>query len=178
MVYFRNSSRLSVKSDEIDALDGAGFGTLAAACALAVINLCAEVLDLDCAEFASLDALHTADTAVCTFLSGDCALVVIGAEVCCLCLMERHHLNNMVRAGLETLFTCLAHCRIDSCNSVADVNSLIRAGSYAVAETDTSVNTFLRTAEKLFRHLAGFNTVVLHLDFCLAAEALTHYDSR
>lgn len=54
----------SVKRYEIDTLNRTSLGAFAAACTLVVIDLSTEVLDLNCAEFARLNALHTADTAV------------------------------------------------------------------------------------------------------------------
>ncbi len=55
---------LLIKRDKVDTFNGTSLGAFAAACAFVVIYLSAEVLDLNCAEFARLDALHTADTAV------------------------------------------------------------------------------------------------------------------
>lgn len=55
---------LLLKRNKVDTLNGTSFGAFAAACAFVVIDLGAEILDLNCAEFARLNALHTADTAV------------------------------------------------------------------------------------------------------------------
>lgn len=164
------------KLDYIYCLDGTSLVTLAAADALIVIDFCAEVFNLDCIVFASLYAFHTAYATCFAGFSCECALVVVGTQHSCLCLVKRHKLDNAFGTSLDTSLTCTAGERIDSCYAVTNVNGIIWAGFNTVTKTDTAVDTFLRTAEKLSCHFAAFNAAVNELCTCVVVVSLTEHN--
>ena len=86
----------------------AGFCALAAADALFIVHMRGVVFHLNRTVFAYLLALHTADTADLAFLAGKRTLVVIFAKHRRFRFMQRYKLNQMLRAGGNTLFARLA----------------------------------------------------------------------
>ena len=99
---------LLVKLNKVNCTYGANFMTLAAACAFIVVNLCAETVNCYRTRFTFLDTLHAADTTRRTFLTGNCALVVVFAKHSRLDFFKRHHFDKSLRASLYAHFASLA----------------------------------------------------------------------
>ena len=160
---------------KVNAANGTGGVAFSAANALVIINLCAEVFNRDRAGFARLDALHAADAAGLALLSCLGALVVVFAENRSLDGVQRKKVNELPRAGFNALFAGTTLARVDSCNTVANEDCIIRANLNAVSETDAAVDAGFRSAKKLCCHLAGANAAVLKLFRSVLPVALTHY---
>lgn len=133
--------------DNIDALDRARLMAFAAADALVVIDLRAEIFDRDRVVFAGLDALHAADAARLAVFSGLGALVMVLAHDGSLCLMQGHQIDNALGAGVDAHLAGVARERIYSRNTLADMNGVIGADLNAVAEADAAVDAVFRAAE-------------------------------
>ena len=113
-----------------------------------------------------------------TEIAAKMGLILVDTKNDSLCLVKGHHLDNAVGAGFKTHLTSLTNRRVNTCDTVADADCFVRTSAHTVTKTDTAVDTFFRTTEKLFCHLTGFNTVVNHLCFGFFAEALTSNNSR
>lgn len=168
--------------DNIDALDRARLVALAAADALLVIDLRAEVLDRDRAVFAGLDALHTADAARLALFSGLGALVMVLAHDGGLCLMQGHKIDNALGAGVDAHLAGVARERIYSRNALADMNCVIGTYLNAVAEADAAVDALFRSAEKLSCHFAALDSDIVELrvrvvHVALAEDNCSHGDN-
>ena len=166
------------KCNELNCIGGAALSAFSAAGAFGCINLSAEVFNLNGFKLAGLNALHTADTARFAFLAGNGTHVLIGAKNSSLGFVQGHHLNQRIGAGLNALLTGAAGKGVDSCNAVADVNCIIGAGLNSIAVSDTAVDTFLGSAEKLFCHFAGFNTLIHHFGVAVGFDTLAKHNSR
>lgn len=162
--------------DNIDALDRARLVAFAAADALVVIDLRAEVFDRDRVVFAGLDALHAADAARLAVFSGLRALVMVLAHDGGLCLMQGHKVNYALGAGVDAHLAGMARERIYSRNTLADMNGVIGADLNAVAEADAAVDAVFRTAEKLSRHFAALDADIVELRVRVMLVALAEDD--
>ncbi len=124
----------------MDDMHRAGIGAGAAAYALGVIKHGQEVLHRDGAAWAGLCALGATDTAGCTHLACERALVVVGAaygDHRALC----EHPDSAVRAILCAESATGTAAGDDSCNAVRNDDGVIGAVRRAVAETDAGVGT-------------------------------------
>ena len=166
------------EADNINRADGAFGMAFAAADALFIIDLCTEAVNRYRSLFARLDALHTAYATRLTFLAGYRALIVVFAEHGCLCFLKRHHFDKPLGTGFNALAAGAALKGINSRNAVANAYRAVFTRLNAVAEADTAVNTFLRSAENLRCHFTAFNTLIFKLDFCVYVMTLAENDCR
>ena len=151
---------------------------LAAADALIIIDLCAEILDLDRVIFAGLHALHAAYAARDASLASDRALVLVRAKHGRFCLMERHEIYKMLRAGLDASSARAAGKRIDPCHAVADMYRVIGAGFDTVSEAQAAVGAFLRPAEDLSGHFTALDAGINKLVAGIVIVALAKHHRR
>ena len=132
-------------ADEVTLVE-ASYGTnsraLSATGAEGVIDGCKIVLYLDGSVGAGLLALHASDTAVGADLTGNRALVVVGALNCNLYGIV-DQLDDMVGAGSCADTSTDTLLRIDICNVVYDADSVLRTYINAVAVSEAGVDTGL-----------------------------------
>lgn len=164
--------------EEIYCSDGALFNAFSAAGAFFGIDLGTEIVYRDRTVFASLDALHTADTARLALLASEGALVVILTKHGGVGLLEREHFNESLGAGFNALAAGTASKGIYFCHAVAKLNCIIFAHSHAVSVTETAVNAFFRSAENLHCHAAALNSAVFELGFGISVMTAAKDDSR
>ena len=165
---------MKLEFEKIDATYRTNIVTFATTCALVIVNLSAEVFNLNCICRTNLRTLHTADTACLTLFSCNSTLFVVFAKNCCFFHVEGEEVNKTAGTSFNAHLTSLTLIRVDSCNAVAKEDSLIRTNLYTVTETDTAVYAVFRSAEKLSCNLAGFNTAVLELFFYIIFVTLAH----
>lgn len=154
---------------------GTSLVAFAAADAFVVVYRGAEIVDAYCFHGTGFDTFHAADAACFTLFTCLCTLVVVAAKNCRLGGVEGEQVDELSGTGSDTFFTGTAFVRIDSCHTVADKDSVVRAHLSAVTEADASVNAVFRTAEKLSSHFTGVNTTVFELVFYICSVTLTHY---
>ena len=126
----------------VDASYGADCRALSATGTEGIIDGSEIVLDLDCAALTGLLALHASDTTVSADLTGNCALIVIGALNGYLYGIV-YHLDDLVGAGSCADAATDTLLRIDLGNVVYDADSVLRTYLNAVAVTETSIGAGL-----------------------------------
>ena len=137
--------RAADKVSFVYTMDRAYCDALRAARAKSVVYSCQIVFDLYSAVRTSLFALHTADTTVRADLSGESALVVIGA-------LNDHSrgivykLDNIIGTFTGAYSTANAFSRINMRYTVEEADSILRTYPYTVAVSKTSKGTSLVAA--------------------------------
>ena len=137
--------RAADKVSFVYTMDRAYCDALRAARAKSVVYSCQIVFDLYSAVRTSLFALHTADTTVRADLSGESALVVIGA-------LNDHSrgivykLDNIIGTFTGAYSTANAFSRINMRYTVEETDSILGTYPYTVAVSKTSKGTSLVAA--------------------------------
>ena len=157
--------RAAVEVFLCDAVNGTSLGAFAAAGTFFVVNNCKIVLNVDRSVGAGLFALAASNTTVFTSLSGDCSLVVIGAENRnARSVLDKR--DNLVWAGANTDSATDTALRIYPCNTVFNSDSVLRAGSNTVAVAETSEGAKLITVIAHIGYMTALFAVIVKFSFC------------
>lgn len=160
---------------KLNALGWAALNAVAAANAFLLVNLGKEVLDMNGIMRAGLLAFHTANAADLAGLAGLAALIMVAAEYHSFLMVQWDEIDNTFRAGLNADFAGTAGFWIDFGNAVGiDVNGVVRAGSFAVAKTETSVGAGFTTGIELRCSFAAQVSMVFHGSTTLFFAAFAH----
>ena len=148
--------KLLGRMDEI--LNGAGRAldnAHAALLALFVVDDSEVVLDVDGVEFAGSLAHTAADAGDGAVLAGIRTLLGVVAADENLGLVIGNDLDQAVRAGLDTGAAACALVAVDDSDALDHVDGIELTGSFAVAQSQTSVGAGLGAAEELLGSLTG-----------------------
>jgi len=154
----------------VDSVNGTSLNAESAAGALGMVEKGKILVHCDCTVRAGACALGASDTAVCTHLTCDCALVVVrasdsddGAVLL--------HLDGAVRTGLGTDTAAGAEGGNDLCYAVGDDYSFVGTSSRAVAKTDAGIRTYVFAFPMLSRFFTGCKAVAEVLFILLGSLA-------
>jgi hypothetical protein len=161
----------------VDTVNGADLCALATARAERVIDGGKIVFNLDSTILTGLFALHTADTAVCTALSGDRALVVIGALDNDLGGVV-NDLDNVLGAGANADAATDTFLRVNVSDVVDHRDSILRAGAHTISVSEASPGAGLVTVVGKTCRNACLGADVIVLSFNRVANSVTRNESH
>ena len=142
--------------------------------ALFVVDGSEVVLDVDGVEFACSLAHATADAGDRAVLAGVGTLLSVVAADNDLGLVLGNDLDQAVGAGLDAGAAACALVAVDDSNTLDDVDRIEFAGSFAVAQSQTSVGAGLAAAEELLGSLTGRDIRIFIQFLCIIGRAVAH----
>lgn len=136
-----------------------------------VVDGCEVILDGNCALRTGLLALHTTDTAVRAVLTGECALILVGA------LNDNaggvvDKVNDAVGALTHADATADTLLGVNVSDAILNRDSALRTNARAVAVAKTSVGAVFVAAVRHISGAAGLVTLVVVLSGCYVTGAV------
>ena len=173
LIFDRSRSKMR-SADEVtlvDAMHGTNLDARAATGAQVVVDGCEVILYGDSTVGAGLLTLHTADTAVGAVLTGECALILVGAF---------HNNTGGVVDKVNDAVGALAYADaasdallgVNVCDTVLDRDSVLRANHSAVTVAEAGEGAEFIAAVCHIGGAAGLVTLVVVLSGCYVTGAV------